>query len=68
MAATGAVRVHVACLTWDGLDPYTVERNEPLIAALELLAEVPRELDGTIAAARRWDGDARRTWDLVRAG
>lgn len=35
-----------------------------LSAALTALADRPRELVGTIAAARRWDGDARRTWDL----
>lgn len=37
-----------------------------LSAALALLADRPRELVGTIGGARRWDGDARMTWDLGR--
>jgi len=37
-----------------------------LAAALALLADRPRELSGTIGGARRWDGDARETWDLGR--
>ncbi|RYJ05522.1 MAG: hypothetical protein EON52_11120 [Actinomycetales bacterium] len=36
-----------------------------LAAAFAALAERPRELEGSIAVARRWDGDARRTWDLA---
>jgi 2'-5' RNA ligase len=35
-----------------------------LAAAIAVLAERPRELIGTIAGARRWDADARRSWDL----
>ena len=36
-----------------------------LAAALALLADRPRELVGTIRAARRWDADARATWDVA---
>ncbi|MFC5676375.1 2'-5' RNA ligase family protein [Aeromicrobium endophyticum] len=35
-----------------------------LAAALRVLAERPKELDGTIRCGRRWDGDARSTWDV----
>ena len=35
-----------------------------LAAALRVLAERPREIDGTIRCGRRWDGDARVTWDV----
>lgn len=38
-----------------------------LAAALVALSGRPSELEGTIAAVRRWDGDARRTWDLAHA-
>ena len=38
---------------------------DQLAAAVALLADRPRELVGTIRGARRWDGDARATWDLV---
>ena len=36
--------------------------RDQLAAALELLADRPRELVGTIRGARRWDSDARETW------
>ncbi|MET0951871.1 MAG: 2'-5' RNA ligase family protein [Aeromicrobium sp.] len=39
--------------------------RDQLAAALALLAERPRELAGTIRAARRWDGEARTAWDLA---
>jgi hypothetical protein len=39
--------------------------RDQLAAGLALLAERPRELAGTIRAARRWDGDARMAWDLA---
>ncbi|MET0467327.1 MAG: 2'-5' RNA ligase family protein [Aeromicrobium sp.] len=35
-----------------------------LAAALSLLAARPRELVGSVRAARRWDGDGRVTWDV----
>ncbi|MCL8250871.1 2'-5' RNA ligase family protein [Aeromicrobium fastidiosum] len=35
-----------------------------LAAALALLADRPRELVGTIRCGRRWDADARATWDV----
>ncbi|MCW2838963.1 MAG: hypothetical protein JWR55_446 [Aeromicrobium sp.] len=35
-----------------------------LAAAIAVLADRPRELAGTIGGARRWDADARRSWDL----
>jgi 2'-5' RNA ligase len=35
-----------------------------LSAAIAVLAERPGELVGTIGGARRWDADARRSWDL----
>jgi 2'-5' RNA ligase len=37
---------------------------EQLAAVLALLADRPRELVGTIGGGRRWDGDARVTWDV----
>lgn len=37
---------------------------DQLGAALVLLADRPRELEGTIRAVRRWDSDAQRTWDV----
>ncbi len=37
---------------------------EQLAAALSLLAQRPRELDGAVRCGRRWDGDARATWDV----
>ena len=36
--------------------------RDQLAAALEVLADRPRELAGTIRGARRWDSDARATW------
>jgi 2'-5' RNA ligase len=36
-----------------------------LAAALAALAHRPRELAGTTRAVRRWDSDARRTWDVA---
>jgi len=33
-------------------------------AAVELLVPGSSDMQGTAVAARRWDGDARRTWDL----
>ena len=37
---------------------------EQLAAAMALLAERPRELDGAVRCGRRWDADTRRTWDV----
>lgn len=52
----------------DGWTPHvTLARrldHHQLSAALALLADRPRELIGTIRAARRWDADARATWDI----
>jgi 2'-5' RNA ligase len=39
-----------------------------LSAALTLLSARPRELAGTIRCGRRWDGDARTTWDVPAHG
>jgi 2'-5' RNA ligase len=52
----------------DGWTPHvTLARRldaEQLAVALGLLADRPRELVGTIRAVRRWDADARATWDV----
>lgn len=37
---------------------------EQLAAAVALLAATSPDLPGGAVAVRRWDGDARRTWDL----
>lgn len=39
-------------------------RDEELDRAWRLLVDRPRELLGTGAGLRRWDSDARETWDL----
>lgn len=39
---------------------------DQLAAALHALAGRPRELTGTVSSARRWDGDAKVTWDVGR--
>lgn len=38
--------------------------GEQLAAAVLLLAATSSDLVGAAASVRRWDGDARRTWDL----
>jgi putative phage-type endonuclease len=64
MAATGAQRVDVALLTFDGLDVFEVPRNDELIAALEELAvsfmdrvarRDPPPVDGSRAASQWLD-------------
>ena len=53
----------------DGWTPHVTlaRRLDPdqLATALALLADRPRELVGTIRAVRRWDADARATWDVA---
>ena len=53
----------------DGWTPHvTLARRldaDQLADALALLADRPRELIGTIRAVRRWDADARATWDVA---
>jgi 2'-5' RNA ligase len=53
----------------DGWTPHVTlaRRLDPdqLAAAVSLLADRPRELVGTIRAVRRWDADARATWDVA---
>jgi 2'-5' RNA ligase len=39
--------------------------DRQLAAALASLHDRPRELAGRIGAARRWDSDARATWDVT---
>jgi 2'-5' RNA ligase len=41
--------------------------DRQLAEAVTVLATRPRELAGTIHCGRRWDGDARTTWDLAAA-
>ncbi len=54
----------------DGWTPHvTLARRldgAQLGAAMAVLAGRPRELAGTVRAARRWDSEARRTWELGR--
>ncbi|AWB93769.1 2'-5' RNA ligase family protein [Aeromicrobium chenweiae] len=53
----------------DGWTPHvTLARRfttDQLALALDLLADRPRELVGSMAGLRRWDGDARVAWTLA---